>query len=89
MGVSEAQSLEGFLRYIQILGVEVEVRFDEGDSISGKISYVGTDFVQLELPIPGSNRKAICPFYSIRYLSAGFENPREERTGIQFSRDER
>ena len=76
MGVSDVQNLERFLSRIQTLGVDVEVYLVGRTSISGKISYVGSDFAELEVPEPGGNRKAICPFCSIQYLSAAYETPK-------------
>ena len=76
MAIPEIQNLESLLRRIQALGVNLEIYFDEGTEIAGKISYVGSDFVELDLRIPGSDRKAICPFYSIRYLAASYETPK-------------
>lgn len=76
MAIPEIQNLESLLRRIQALGVDVEIYFDEETNITGRVSYVGSDFVELDLRIPGSDRKAICPFHSIRYLAASYETPK-------------
>lgn len=69
MGISEVQNLERYLRSIETVGTEVEVHFDGSAYIVGKISYIGSDFVELEMHVPGGSKKAVCPFYSITYLS--------------------
>ena len=53
----------------RISGTKITGKLSRTVSVMGKISYVGRDFVELQLPIPGSDRKAICPYYSILYLS--------------------
>ena len=73
METSDVQSFEKLINYLWKLEVDVSVYFDGASNIVGKISHVGTDFFELEIRIPGGRRKAICPFWSVQYLSADYE----------------
>ena len=73
MGSSGVTNLEEILRHIQKQGVDVEVYFQGGLNLIGKISLVGSDFVEIEVRILGGTRKTICPFASIAHLSAEYE----------------
>ena len=75
MGNSRTRDFGETLRYIEKLGVNVDINFDGGTSMTGKILYVGSDFLELKIPVPGSDRRAVCPFWSIRYLSAEYQAP--------------
>ena len=73
----QVRDFEKTLRHIKELGGTVDLYFDGGVTITGPISYVGSDFVELEIRIPGGNRKAACPFWSIQYLQAAYEFPEQ------------
>ena len=60
----------------KISGTKMTGKLSKTVSLTGKITYVGRDFVEIQLPIPGSDRKAICPYYSIMYVAASYETPR-------------
>ena len=77
MGNSQVRDFEKTLRHIKELGSIVDIYFGGGVTITGQISYVGSDFVELEIRIPGGNRKAACPFWSIQYLQAIYEAPEQ------------
>ena len=77
MGTSEAQSFERLIKHIEELGIDLEVHFDNGNTLLGKVSYVGSDFFELEIVAPGVRRKAVCPFWSVQYLMAEYENPKQ------------
>ena len=73
MGSSGVTNLEEILRYIEKQEVDVEIYFQGGLNLVGKISLVGSDFVEIEVRILGGKQRTICPFSSIAYLSAEYE----------------
>ena len=79
MGNSQDRDFEKTLRYIKKLESIVDVYFDGGITVRGAISYVGSDFVELETRVPGGKRKLACPFWSIQYVSADYETPQLEQ----------